>query len=303
MVRGMRRHNEPMTLNLDIALVRTFVAVAEQGSMTAAANLLCLTQGAVSQQVRRLEESLGCALLLRETRRLELTRDGEHFLGRARQLLRLNDAICHDMRPHALSGNLRVGAPFDLVGTMLPPVMKAFAHAHPHVEITLRCDASPQLAAALAQGTLDVALVETAATSASEDDVLCIEPLVWVGARNGDAHLKSPLPLSMVDESCAFRPAVLDALAAREIRWRTVFESGSIEATAATVRSGLAITAWLASTVPADLEVLAADLVDLPALPDFAVELRLPSSVLPVAREFARYVREGIARTGVGTAD
>jgi DNA-binding transcriptional LysR family regulator len=293
--KNTRGHNGSMTLNLDIALVRTFVAVAEQGSMTAAANLLCLTQGAVSQQVRRLEESLGCALLLRETRRLELTRDGERFLGRARHLLCLNDEICDDMRTHTLTGSLRVGVPFDLVGTMLPPVMKAFAQAHPHVEISLRCEASPQLMAALAQGTLDVALVETVAASASKDDALRIEPLVWVGAREGDAHRKRPLPLSMVDESCAFRPFVLDALAAHGIRWRTVFESGSIEATAATVRSGLAITAWLASTVPDDLAVLASELADLPRLPHFAVELKLPSTVLPVAREFARHLREGSA--------
>jgi DNA-binding transcriptional LysR family regulator len=291
-VANIRMHNGSMTLNLDIALVRTFVAVAEQGSMTAAANLLCLTQGAVSQQIKRLEESVGCALLLRELRRLELTREGEHFLVKARQLLRLNDEICHDMTAHALTGSLRVGVPFDLVGTLLPSVMKAFAHAHPHVEISLVCASSPQLADAVAQGTLDAALVETIA-SAADNGTLRIEPLVWVGARDGDAHLKRPLPLSMVDESCAFRPYVLDALASCGIRWRTVFESGNIEATAATVRSGLAITAWLASTVPADLDVIDG-IAGLPALPEFAIELRLPSTVLPVAREFARYVTDGI---------
>jgi DNA-binding transcriptional LysR family regulator len=283
-----------MTRNLDIALVRTFVAVAERGSMTAAANLLNMTQGAVSQQIRRLEDLLGCALLVREARRLDLTRQGEHFLAKARQLLRLNDEIWSDMTAQPLHGQLKVGVPHDLVGTHLAPVMKMFADEHPQVEITLVCGTSPQLTDAVDQGTLDLALVEEPAQSAPSD-VLRIEPLVWVGARGSDVHLKRPLPLSMVDESCAFRPFVLDALANHDIAWRTVFESGNIEATAATVRSGLAITAWLVSTVPADLEILS-DAAGLPPLPPFAISLRAPSTIQPEALTFAAFVRDAMMR-------
>jgi DNA-binding transcriptional LysR family regulator len=285
-----------MTRNLDVSLIRTFVAVAEQGSMTAAANLLHLTQGAVSQQIRRLEDLLGCALMVREARRLTLSRHGEQFLGKARQLLRLNDEIWSDMTAAPLQGGLRVGVPHDLVGTHLAPVMRTFADAYPRVEISLVCGTSPQLTDALARGTLDLALVEEPAGPATPD-ALRIEPLVWVGARGSDAHLKRPLPLSMVDESCAFRPFVLDALAAHDIAWRTVFESGNLEATAATVRSGLAVTAWLASTVPADLDMLTAA-TGLPPLPPFAISLRLPGAVQPVAREFARHAREALLNGG-----
>ena len=65
-----------MIRNLDTALVRTFVTVADKASMTAAANALHLTQGAVSQQVKRLEETLGCSLFERDRRGLRLTRSG-----------------------------------------------------------------------------------------------------------------------------------------------------------------------------------------------------------------------------------
>jgi DNA-binding transcriptional LysR family regulator len=68
-----------MSRNLDLDLVRTFVAVADSGSMTVAANLLHMTQGAVSQQVKRLEDVLDCLLFVRKTRRLELSRQGEQF--------------------------------------------------------------------------------------------------------------------------------------------------------------------------------------------------------------------------------
>ncbi|CAM2151980.1 DNA-binding transcriptional LysR family regulator [Pararobbsia alpina] len=282
-----------MSRNLDLDLIRTVVAVADSGSMTVAANRLHMTQGAVSQQVKRLEDVLGCLLFVRKTRKLELSPQGEQFLVKARQLLRLNDDILADMTGQSLRGHLRVGVPYDLV-TPLAPAMKAFVEAHPHVEISLVCAASTELSEAVDSGRVDVALVESVASEA-EGEVVRIEPLVWVGARGADAWQKRPLPLSMVDERCAFRRVVLGALADKDIAWRTVFESGNIEATAATVRAGLAITAWLVSTVPADLETLAPHAADLPSLPPFAICLRLPAAVQPAAQEFARHVRESMS--------
>ena len=100
----------------------------------------------------------------------------------------------------------------------------------------------------------------------------------------------------MVEETCAFRPAVLQALRDHHLAWRTMFESGSIDATTATVRSDLAITAWLASTVPADLEILPPD-AGLPELLSFAINLHLPQGQLsPAATELARHIRASLAR-------
>jgi DNA-binding transcriptional LysR family regulator len=282
-----------MSRNLDLDLIRTFVAVADSGSMTVAVNLLHMTQGAVSQQVKRLEDVLDCLLFTRKTRKLELSRQGEQFLVNARKLLRLNDEIWAEMTGRPLRGALRVGVPYDLV-TRLASAMKTFAEAHPLVDISLVCAASPELGEAVDSGRVDVSLVEYVASEA-EGEVVRIEPLVWVKGRGSDAWQKRPLPLSMVDERCAFRPVVLGALADEGIAWRTVFESGNIEATAATVRAGLAVTTWLASTVPADLETLAPRAAGLPALPPFAICLRLPTTVQPAAQEFARHVRESMA--------
>ncbi|MGF6805668.1 DNA-binding transcriptional LysR family regulator [Paraburkholderia sp. Clong3] len=282
-----------MSRNLDLDLIRTFVAVADSGSMTVAANLLHMTQGAVSQQVKRLEDVLDCLLFVRKTRKLELSRQGEQFLVNARKLLRLNDEIWADMTGQPLRGALRVGVPYDLV-MRLGPALKAFAEAHPHVDISLVCAASPELSEAVNSGRVDVSLAEYVASEA-EGEVVRVEPLVWVNGRGSDAWQKRPLPLSMVDERCAFRPVVLGALADEGIAWRTVFESGNIEATAATVRAGLAIATWLVSTVPADLETLTPQATGLPALPPFAICLRLPATVQPAAQEFARRVRESMS--------
>lgn len=103
------------------------------------------------------------------------------------------------------------------------------------------------------------------------------------------------MPVSIVADTCAFRPAVLAALAEHGLDWRTVFENGNIDATTATVRSDLAVTTWLASTVPADLDILSD--AGLPALPNFSVNLHLPKhAAQPAAQAFAGHIREGLAR-------
>ena len=283
-----------MIRNLDIALLRTFVAVAERASMTATAKALHLTQSAVSQQVARLEELSG-ALFSRDRRTLRLTPTGERLLSKARRLPPLNDELWADMSATGVEGEVRLGAPYDLVATGLAPVFKQYVEAYPQVQVALTAAASPDLLSSLARGDLDLALVEEP-VGPSRGERLAVDRLVWVGARGGTAHLKTPLPISMVADTCAFRPAVLEALSLRGLEWRTVFENGSIDATAATVRSDLAVTAWLASTVAADLDILLTD-SGLPPLPAFSINLHLPQApVSPATAELARLLREGFSR-------
>ncbi len=284
-----------MIRTLDTGLVRTFVAVVEKASMTAAANALHVTQGAVSQQVKRLEEALGCSLFERDRRGLRLTPPGERLFGQARKLLALHDEIWADMTMAAVEGQVRLGVPPDLVGSYLAPVLKAYAEAFPRVELSLMCAPSPELVEALAMGQVDLAVVEEPA-GPSAGECLGIERLVWVGAKAGAAHLKRPLPVSMVADTCAFRPAVLAALSGHGVKWRTFFENGSMEAALATVRADLAVSTWLSSAVPRDLVILPSSL-GLPELPAFAVNLHLPRHTAKAAvTNLARHIRDGLAR-------
>jgi DNA-binding transcriptional LysR family regulator len=281
--------------NLDLELIRAFVAVADHGSMTIAGNVLHLTQSAVSQQIMRLERRLGQGLFLRERRGLKLTASGDRLLAKARRLIGLNDEIWAEMTT-GCTGTVRLGVPYDLVGTGLAPILKGFAEASPLVEISLVCASSPQLLEALGKGEVDLALVEQPLAAAG-GECLGIERLVWVGARAGAAYLKQPLPLSLVADSCAFRPAVTAALDERGRAWRSVFENGNIDATTATVRTDLAVTAWLACTVPPDLDILGSS-EGLPELPPFAITLHLSRSQPSEAtRELARHLRAGWQRS------
>ncbi|WP_205910663.1 LysR family transcriptional regulator [Rhizobium sp. P44RR-XXIV] len=284
-----------MTRNFDIALIRTFLAVTDQGSMTVAANMLHMTQGAVSQQIKRLEEMLGSTLFERDKRGLRLTDAGERLLGNARRLLMLNDDIWADMTERTVQGSVRLGVPYDLVGATLAPVLKSYAERYPQVEISLVCASSPELLEELEKGAIDLCVVEEPFGS-SQGECLAVARLVWVGAKGGNAYRKMPLPISMVADTCAFRSSVFAALSSGGRRWRTVFENGNIEATTATVRTDLAVTAWLASTVPADLDILSSE-EGLPELPVFAINLHLPKgNAIPPAQELARHIREGLVR-------
>ena len=296
---GISAHNGEMSRNLDIGLLRAFAAVADRRSMTAAAEILHLTQGAVSQQIARLEALAGGPLLARDRPGLRLTSAGERLLGQARRMVALNDEVWTELNGGALTGPVRVGVPYDLLGPRFGSVLKRYAEACPDVELSLRSAASADLARDLAAGRLDLAIIEEPVGSET-GELLAVDRLVWVGARGGAAHRRSPLPISIVADICVFKPAVLTALDGRDGGWRTVFENGGLEATFATVRADLAVSAWLATTVPADLDVLSPE-VGLPDLPAFAITLHDGGRlVTPAVAELARHIREGFVRAEHG---
>ena len=162
-----------MTRNRYISLIRAFVAVADTANMTAAANALHLTQGAVSQQVKRLEDAFGCSLFERDRRGLRLTLAGERLFGRAKRLPSLNDEIWAEMTTDAVEGGFGSAFLPDLVGTSLALVLKAYAEVFPRVELSLLCGPSPDLARALTARQLDLAIMEEP-VGPSAGECLCV---------------------------------------------------------------------------------------------------------------------------------
>ena len=93
-------------LNLDLDLLRTFVAVADLNTFAAAAAAVCRTQSAVSQQMQRLEQLVGKELFARHGRNKLLTEQGIQLLGYARKILRFNDEACMSLMYGSLQGAL-----------------------------------------------------------------------------------------------------------------------------------------------------------------------------------------------------
>lgn len=276
--------------NLDTSLLRAFVAVAETGGMTSAGNVLHLTQAAVSQQIKRLEDAFGCELFLRGRGGLALTDAGERLFGRAKRMLALNDEIWGEMTRNPFTGQVKLGVPYDLVGTYLPAVVRRFRNSHPQVEITLVCKNSNDLAIAVAGGEIDLALVE-APRVAPGAELLMTDRLVWAGAKGGDAHRRRPLPVA-TSETCAFRPVMFEALREADIPFRVMTDATNIDAASAAIRTDLAIAATLASVTPAEVVVLGVE-SGLPELPNFTIALHFPGTgPTAVAAELAQDIRE-----------
>ncbi len=285
-----------MRRNIDTSLLRTFVAVAETGSMTTAAKQLHLTQAAVSQQIKRLEELLDRPLFEREQRRLSLTTGGGMLLAKAPRLLALNDEIWATMTAPDFAGEVRLGVPHDIISAFIPPILKSFDKAWPDVRVFIVAGVTVELQEQLKDGAIDLCLT-TEQSPKRGGEKLLRDPLVWVGAPNGTAYSRDPLPVALGDQSCIFRHAVLERLAKSGRNWRSVCDTSAMQPLYVSVEADLGVTALLASSVPGNLTVLGPE-SGLPKLPDFHICLYLPrAGSSDIAEELARHIRQSLAQS------
>jgi DNA-binding transcriptional LysR family regulator len=278
-----------MLRNLDIALLRSFLAVVDAGGVTRAAAILALRQAAVSQQIKRLEELLGQRLFERQGRRLVLAPAGERLVAQARRLVAQNDDLLAAMRAPAFVGEVRLGVPYDIIASIVPPILRGFAKAQPRVRVSLVCEDSRVVREALRSGGVDLALT-TETECGRHGETLRTDRLVWVGAAGGDAHLKDPVPVSLGAPTSAFRPVAVEALGKARRDWRTVCEVSRLEPVYAVLEAGLAVAPLLRSSVPDRFEILGRE-ARLPSLPEFRINLYAPSGLGPAARDLAEHVR------------
>ena len=285
-----------MPRDIDISLLRAFIAVVDTGSVTGAARLLNRTQAAVSQQIKRLEEQFGTELFSREHKRITLALNGERLLAQAQKIVALNDETWGLMTTPSFRGEVRLGVPMDIVAHYTPPILRRFNNAWPHVLVSLQAGNSHELLEELDNGDIDLTLT-TDLKPIRKCETLRRDKLVWVGVDESFAHQQRPLPISLGGRR--FRPAVVGALSDAGIDWRVVLEVTNQEAVNATVAAGLAVTAMLRDNVPSHLSILNQD-CGLPPLPEFDINLYLPKSgTSELGLELAHHIRaEFAARFG-----
>jgi DNA-binding transcriptional LysR family regulator len=257
-----------MTRNLDIAAIRSFLAVAEMGGVTRAATQLNLTQSAVSLQIKRLEESFRRPLFERTGRGVTLNAHGEQLAGYARRLLNANDETWARMTAPAFAGEINLGCPDDILAPHVPRVMRAFGGSHPQVKAHLHTAQSAFLKERFARGELDVILT-TEAEPGPGGETLVRRPLVWTGAPGGRAWRERPLPLGTV-AGCIFNKAAIDTLNAAGFDWRVEIDSVSNPVMDASLAADIVIRLHMLGTVPVQFEVIP-HRGALPKLPDFCI--------------------------------
>lgn len=241
--------------NLDVSVLRSFVAVAQSGGVTRAAGFLNLTQSAVSMQLKRLEETMGIDLLDRSNRRIALTPAGEQLLGYARRMVEMNDEMFSRLTDQAFEGEVTLGVPHDIVYPVIPQVLQRFNAEYPRVKVRLTSLFTTGLKRMYARGEIDLILTTEPDLDAGGETLKSL-PLRWIGAPGGAAWKQRPLPLANC-LVCSFRTEAMNRLTENEIEWEQAVESESDRTVEATVAADLAVTVMLEGTEPPHLEQIA----------------------------------------------
>lgn len=291
--------NHPLPL-LDLDVLRTFVAIAETGSFSAAANAVFRTPSAVSMQIKKLEDILGRSVFSRDARSVSLTADGEMLLGYARRLLAINrEAVSKFIVPEIV-GVVRLGSPDDFGERVLPHVLKRFAVTHPSIAVDVVIDQSTKLRRRMDDRSLDITLLTNSTGAAIGAETLLTEPIVWAGAKGGCAHLREPLPISVWEEGCAWRGGALDALGRDGRNYRVAYMSAHTAGQRAAIMSDLAIAPLPKSFITDDMvELTASD--GLPVIGNYSLAMMVsPDANAPVkaAADHIRAAFEQFRETG-----
>ena len=257
-------------MSIDTVTLQCFVAVAQTGSFTKAAEQVGRTQSAISQQMTKLENLLGKPLLIRG-KTFALTPEGEIFLGYARQMFALHCEAMDRFKEPELEGEVRFGLPENFASIYLSEVLADFSRIHPRILLNIECDLTLNLYDRFKNNGFDLVLVKM---NRPEDfpnglDVWS-EPLKWVG----DASVinpKKPVPLVLSPQPCVYRASAIKALEDAGRSWRLVFSSPSYAGTVAAARAGMGITVIPHTMIPNDLQAIDASL--LPKLADTHVSL------------------------------
>jgi DNA-binding transcriptional LysR family regulator len=261
---------------LDLDLLRSFVSVVDSGGFTRAGERVHRTQSTVSQQIRRLEDTLGRELLHRNGRQAKPTEEGERLLSYARRLLALAAEARDVVARPAGEGVVRLGIPEDFAAYRLPVLLSQFARARPGLRLDVRCGLSVRLARDLERGELDLALFKRDVGDRRAPAIATWpERLHWVAGRRHpvDAHVlpkwspvrrKGPAPIDMAgsvplavfEQGCLYRDRAIHALEAAERAWHVAYTSPNLPGIQAAVSAGLGVSILSDVAILADHRVL-----------------------------------------------
>src|SRR5215813_8549826 len=232
-----------MTALIDSDQLRTFMAIAETGSFTRAADVVHKTQSAVSMQMKRLEERLGRPIFARDGRSSKLTEDGERLLDYARRIVKLNVEALAAFSDAELTGRVRLGVPDDYADRYLPEIMARFSRAYPAVELTVICEETIHLLERIKANEIDLAIITNCSGSMTAENFRQ-ERLLWATSNRHAVHTEERVPLALGRPSCAWRRAATECLETVGRPYRILYSSGNASAISAAVLSGLAVSVF-----------------------------------------------------------
>lgn len=225
---------------LDSDLLRTFLVVAEAGSVTGGASKIGRSQSAASVQIKQLENLLGEPVFKRHGRGVVLSRVGGMLEPVAQQVVQALDDVVAEITSDGLEGTLRIGIPDNHGQVALSKIIADFAHDHPKVDLRVHCALSTAFPSALVAGELDLAVHEVEELGPGME-LLSEEPMRWVTSRAGNLLGRDPIPVALFDRACWWRDVAIRALESGGRAYRVIYSSESITGVTAAIEAGIAI--------------------------------------------------------------
>jgi DNA-binding transcriptional LysR family regulator len=251
---------------LDLDAVDAFIRIVELGSFTLAAEAMQTTQAAVSLKLKRLEERIGCRLVERTPRYVELSAQGAAFLEPARELMEV-----HRRALAVFAGarqRLTIGISDHVAGPELPALIARMNAQDPQLLIEIRIGSSGELLQSYDRRELDTVIVRFH-IGRSDGEVLAEEKLGWFAAPGWQHRAEEPLPIATLAEPCGVRVMAGQLLDEAGVPWTGIFVGGGVAAVAAAVMAGLGVAALAPRMLPFGAVDVGRKLAlpDLPRLP------------------------------------
>lgn len=265
-------YEENSSTAMDIDLLKSFIAICETGSFTAAARQIGRTQSAVSLQIRRLEATLGRPLLLRTSSTIELTEHGELFLRYAKDIVSSYGAALAAFDRGSVEGVVVLGLPEDYAPRLLSDVLRSFIELYPLATVDLVLEESKTLIRRLAEGAVDLAFITEGEGPVRGGPIAFRDRNVWVTARVGNVHERDPLPVAIRTEEDTNTHVMMAALQAMKRAHRIAVISRSMTGLRAAVTGGLAVSVIMRSSVTEDMRELSPQ-EGFPPLAEFVIRL------------------------------
>lgn len=234
---------------MGIRELRTFIAVADRGSLSAGADVLSLSIPAVSGQIARLESEIGTPLFDRSRKPARLNASGRELLVRAREIVALYERMGERTSGSAeLAGRFALGSIPTALTSVIPKALLALREAHPRMHVTVHHDLSPSFADLLARGEIDAAIISEPRDPLPNLfwEFFAEEPVMVVAPRDArgttDIALLREYSYIRFNRHFWVSQRIEDALISRRIVLRESMELDSLEAIALMVRHGLGVS-------------------------------------------------------------
>ncbi len=226
---------------LDPRLLRAFVAIADRQSFTDAATRLNMTQSTISQQLARLEQAVGHALIDRASRPVRPTPAGERLLGHARRILVLQAEATGLLADPAGTHAARIGVPDDIVTPEVARGLAAFAETHRETRLDVTTGLSRDLMRRYRDGEFDIVVVKEHRAS-PDCRVSFVEPMAWYESATVDRDWPDPMPLVSFPPGGLYRDEMFARIEREQRRWYIAFTGSSLSGVLVAIEAGMGIS-------------------------------------------------------------